>query len=52
VCKLKTDDGVVDELLAKGLALVCVFDRFFVADSGEADGLNDDTDTFVARNEG
>ena len=38
--ELETDDGMVDELLAEGLALVGVFDGLFVADAREADALD------------
>jgi len=47
VRKLETDDGVVDEALAKGLALVCVLHALFVAYTRKAETLNDDTDTLV-----
>lgn len=38
---------MVDEFLAEGTALVCVFYGFFVADAGEADALDDDADALV-----
>ena len=41
------DDGVVDEFLAEGLALVCVLHGFFVADTREAQALDDDADALV-----
>lgn len=47
VRQLQPDDGVIDEFLAKSLALVCVFDGFLVADAGEADALDDDADSLV-----
>lgn len=45
--ELETDDGVVDEFLAEGLALVGVLDGFLVADAGEAETLDDDAHAFV-----
>ena len=45
--QLETDDGVIDQLLAEGAALVGVFDGFFVTDSREADALDDDADTLM-----
>lgn len=36
-----------DELLAEGPSFVGVFDALFVANTGEADALDDDADTFV-----
>ena len=47
VGELHTDNGVVDELDAEGGSLAAVFDRFFVADAGEADTLDDDSNTLV-----
>jgi hypothetical protein len=47
VGELEPDDGVVDEFLAEGAALVGVLDGFFVADAGEAEALDDDADAFV-----
>jgi hypothetical protein len=47
VGQLHADDGMLDELLAKGLALVGVLDGFFVADAGESQGLDDDAHTLV-----
>lgn len=47
VGELEPDDGVVNELLAEGVALVCVFHGFFVTDAREAEALDDDADTFV-----
>lgn len=38
---------MVDELFAKGLTLVGIFDGFFVTDAGEADALDDDANTLV-----
>lgn len=38
---------MVDELLAKRLTLVGVFDGLFVADSGETDALDDDANSFM-----
>ena len=49
VCQLQSNDGVLDQLLAECLALVGVFDGLFVADSREAQTLDDDADTLVAR---
>lgn len=45
--KLETDDGVVDEALAKGLALVSILHRLLVADAGETDTLDDDANALV-----
>ena len=45
--EFEADDGVRDQRDAKGAALVCVFDGFFVADSGEADALDNYADAFV-----
>lgn len=45
--ELHPDDGVVDQLLAEGAALVAVFHGLFIADAGEADALDDDADAFV-----
>ena len=47
VRELEADDGVVDEGLAEGAALVGVLDGFFVADAGEAQALDDDADALV-----
>jgi hypothetical protein len=47
VGEFQPDDGVVDEFLAEGAALVGVFYGFFVADAGEADTLDDDADSLV-----
>jgi hypothetical protein len=47
VGEFHADDGVVDEFFAEGAALVGIFDGFFVADAREAEGLDDDADTFV-----
>ena len=47
VCELETDDRVVDETLAESLALVGIFHRLLVADTGEAEALDDDADTLV-----
>jgi hypothetical protein len=47
VRELETDDRVIDELFAEGPAFVGVFYRFFVADAGEAEALDDDADTLV-----
>ena len=38
---------MLDKFLAKGAALVGVLHRFLVADAGEANGLDDDTDALV-----
>ena len=45
--ELEADHGVVDQLLAKGTALVGVFDRLFIADAREADALNYYSNTLV-----
>ncbi|RUS18240.1 hypothetical protein BC937DRAFT_89004 [Endogone sp. FLAS-F59071] len=47
VGKFLTDDWVINEALAKGLALVGIFKRFFEADAREARGLDRDAHTFV-----
>jgi hypothetical protein len=47
VCQLEPDNGVLDEFLAEGAALVGVFYGFFVANPGEADTLDDYTNTLV-----
>ena len=47
VRELEADDGVIDEFLAEGLALVRVLDALLVADAGEADALDDDADALV-----
>lgn len=47
MCEFEADDGVVDEALAKGFALVRVFDALFVADAGEAETLDNDADALV-----
>lgn len=47
MCKLETNDGVIDELLPKCLSLVGIFDTFLEADSRKSQALNDDTNTFV-----
>lgn len=47
VCELHADDGVIDELLAKGSSLVAVLDALLKADTGEAETLDNDTNTFV-----
>ena len=47
VRELHADDGVVDESLAKGLALVGVFHGFLIADAGEADTLDYYADAFM-----
>ena len=40
---------MINKLFTEGLALVCVLDALFVADTGEADRLNDDTDALVVK---
>lgn len=45
--ELETNNGVVDEFLAEGAAFVCVLNGFFVADAGEADALDDNSDALV-----
>jgi hypothetical protein len=47
VGELQPDDGVADEFLAEGAALVGVFDGFFVADSGKSDALDYYSNTLV-----
>lgn len=47
VCELEADDGVLEEGLAEGLALVGVAVGFFVADAGEAVALDDDAEALV-----
>lgn len=47
MCEFEPDDGVVDEFLAEGAALVGVLDRFLVADAAEADALDDDAYSLV-----
>ena len=47
MCQFEADDGVVDEALAEGLALVCVLDALFVAHTGKTQTLDDDTNTLV-----
>lgn len=47
MCKLETNDGVVDQFLAEGAAFVGVFDRFFVANTREANALDDDADPLM-----
>ena len=47
VRQLEADDGVLDELLAKGAALVGVLDGLLEADAREAQALDDDADALV-----
>ena len=47
MCELEANDWVVDETLSEGLALVGIFDGFFVADTGESETLDDDADALV-----
>jgi hypothetical protein len=47
MCKFETDNRVLDEFLAESAPFVGVFDTFLVANAGEAETLDDDTDTFV-----
>ena len=47
VCKLEPDNRMIDQLLAECTAFVCVFHRFFIADAGEPETLDDYTHTFV-----
>lgn len=47
VREFHANDGVVDELLAEGAALVGVLDALLVADAREAHGLDDDADALV-----
>lgn len=49
VREFHADDGVVDKTLAEGLALVGVFDGFLVAYAGEADALDDNSDSLVVK---
>lgn len=49
VGQLHADDGVVDQLLAECATLVGVLHGLLVADTGEADTLDDDTDTLVVK---
>lgn len=45
--EFETDDGVVNKFLAEGTTFVGVLYGFFVTDSGEAEALDDDADSFV-----
>lgn len=47
VGQLKPDNRVVDQFLAERAAFVRVFDGFLIANTGEADTLNDYTNTFM-----
>jgi hypothetical protein len=47
VGELETNDGVLNEFLAKRATLVSVLDGFFVANTGEAEALNDDAYALV-----
>ena len=47
MCKLETNNRMIDQLLAECSTLVCVFYRFFIADAGEPETLDDYTHTFV-----
>jgi hypothetical protein len=47
VCKLQTDDGMVNKALSKRLALVCILHGLFVTDTCVPHALNDDADTLV-----
>lgn len=47
MCELEADYGVRDEFLAEGTSFVCVFYGFFVADAGETDALDYDSDALV-----
>lgn len=49
VREFQTDDRVIDEFFAKGLAFMGVFDGFLVADAGETDALDDDADSLVIK---
>lgn len=44
-----TDHRVIDEALAKRLALVCILHRFLVANTRKAYGLDDDSDALVVK---
>jgi hypothetical protein len=48
VSQLVTDDGLINQSLAESLSLVRVFERFFVANTSETSGLNDDTPSLDA----
>lgn len=45
--EFQTDDGVIDEFLAKSLSLVSVFDGFLIAHPRKADTLDDDTNSLM-----
>lgn len=47
MCQFEPDDGMGDELLAESTPLVGVFDALFVADTGEANTLDDNANAFV-----
>ena len=47
--ELETDDGVVNEALAEGLALVCILHALFVTYTREAETLDDDANTLVVK---
>ena len=47
MCEFEADDWMIDETLPESFSLVGVFDRFFVADAGEAEALDYDADAFV-----
>lgn len=47
VCKFQPDDWMVNEPFTKSTSLVSVFYRFLVADSGEANTLDDYSDTLM-----
>lgn len=47
MCKLHSDDRVVNELLAESAALVRILHAFFVADTREAETLDDDANALV-----
>ena len=43
MCKLETNDRMVDKLLTESAAFVGIFDRLFVANAGETNALDDYT---------
>lgn len=47
VCKFQPDDRVVNEAFTESTSLVGVLYRFLIADSGEANTLNDYSDTLM-----
>ena len=45
--EFESDDWMIDEALVEGFPLVGVLDRFFVANPGKAETLDDDADSLV-----